>query len=86
PPADVRLRDAGTRITVTWTDTSGGQGTVLLAVSRGGQTAGPLHPLPAGTEQYVLTGTDPAAKYCVIIAIVYPGDAIVPANQVCTTR
>ncbi|MEN3309792.1 MAG: hypothetical protein V7603_5994 [Micromonosporaceae bacterium] len=86
PPGNVTLQDDGTSITVTWTDPSEGAGTVLLALSRGGQPAGPLRPLPAGTQEHVLGGLDPTANYCVIIAMVYPGDAVARADEVCTTR
>jgi hypothetical protein len=86
PPADLTLRDGGTSITLTWQDPSEGTGTVLLAVMRTGQPAGPLRPLPAGTERYVVTGLDPHVNYCVIVAVVYPGDTAARPAQICTSR
>jgi RNase P protein component len=86
PPNDLTLRDGGTSITLTWQDPSRGTGTVLLAVMRIGQPAGPLRPLPAGTERYVVNGLDPHINYCVIVAVVYPGDTAARPAQICTSR
>jgi hypothetical protein len=86
PPGDVTLRDDGTSVTVSWSDPSGGTGTVLLAVARSGQPAGPLQSLPPGTVEHRIVGLDPAADYCVVLAVVYGQDTMAQAAQVCTHR
>jgi hypothetical protein len=85
-PRDVVLHDEGTSITVTWTDPTDGTGGVLLALNRAGQPAGPLRSLPAGTHEDRITGLDPNADYCVVLAVVYDEDAVAQAAQVCTHR
>ena len=85
-PRDVVLHDAGTSITVSWTDPTDGSGGVLLALARAGQPAGPLRSLPPGTHEELLTGLDPAADYCVVLAVVYAQDAVAQAARVCTHR
>jgi hypothetical protein len=85
-PRDVILRDEGTSITVTWTDPTNGTGAVLIALTKAGQPAGPLSNLPPGTHEHRITGLDPAADYCVRIAIVYAQDTMAQATEVCTHR
>jgi hypothetical protein len=85
-PRDVVLRDDGTSLTVSWTDPSGGTGAVLLAVARAGQPAGPLQSLAPGTVRHRVTGLDPRADYCVVLAVVYGQDTVAQAAQVCTHR
>jgi tetratricopeptide repeat protein len=85
-PHDVTLHDDGTSITVSWTDPTDGTGSVLLALARAGQPAGPLRSLPPGTHEDRLTGLDPSVDYCVVLAVAYPQDPVAPAAQVCTHR
>lgn len=85
-PRDVVLRDEGTSITVTWTDPTNGTGAVLIMLAKAGQPAGPLSSLPPGTHEHRITGLDPAADYCVRIAIVYAQDTMAQATEVCTHR
>ncbi len=85
-PRDVTLHDDGTSITVSWTDPTDGTGTVLVSLARAGRPAGALTSLPAGTRVDRITDLDPAADYCVVIAIAYEQDALAPATQVCTHR
>ena len=85
-PQDVVLLDEGTSITVTWTDPTNGTGAVLITLVKAGQPAGPVSSLPPGTHEYRITGLDPAADYCVRIAVVYAQDTMAQATEVCTHR
>src|SRR5262249_7200932 len=85
-PQDVVLRDEGTSITVSWSDPTDGTGSVLISFARTGQPAGSLRNLPPGTRQDRITGLDPAANYCVTIAVIYAQDTVAQAAQVCTHR
>jgi hypothetical protein len=85
-PQDVLLRDDGTSVTITWSDPSGGTGGVLVSVSRAGVPAGPPQTLPPGTRQHRITGLDPQADYCVVLAVIYGRDTVAKAAQVCTKR
>jgi Tetratricopeptide repeat len=85
-PRNVTLHDDGTSITVSWTDPTDGTGSVLLALARAGQPAGPLRSLPPGTHEDRITGLDPTVDYCVVLAVAYPQDPVAPAAQVCTHR
>jgi hypothetical protein len=85
-PRDVALKDDGTSITVTWSDPTGGTGAVLVSVAKAGQPTGPVRTLPPGTRVDVLTGLDPTADYCVVLAVAYADDVATPATRVCTQR
>jgi hypothetical protein len=82
----VVLHDEGTSVTVTWSDPTDGTGAVLLSVTKVGQPAGPLSNLPPGTHEHRITGLDPAADYCVTLAVAYAQDTVAQAVQVCTHR
>jgi hypothetical protein len=83
---DVVLHDEGTSITLTWADPVDGTGSVLLSYGRAGQPTGSVRTLPAGTHHERLTGLDPAADYCVVLAVASPQDTVARATEVCTRR
>jgi hypothetical protein len=86
PPGDLRLRDDGTAITLTWTDPSGGTVPFLVAGGRADKVPSPLQSVPSGLTTYTLNGLNPAVDYCFLVAAVYSADHPVPSNLVCTQR
>ena len=86
PPGDLRLRDDGTAITLTWTDPSGGTVPFLVAGGRADKVPSPLQSVPSGQTSYTLNGLNPAVDYCFLVAAVYSADHPVPSNLVCTQR
>lgn len=86
PPGDLRLRDDGSSITLTWTDPS--RGTVPFIVA-GGRAEGALNPLgsvESGNTTYTLHGISPTADFCFLVAAVYSPEHTVPSALVCTKR
>jgi hypothetical protein len=86
PPGDLRLRDDGSSITLTWTDPS--RGTVPFIVA-GGRAEGALSPLgsvESGKTTYTLHGISPTADFCFLVAAVYSPEHTVPSALICTKR
>ncbi|GAA1515999.1 hypothetical protein GCM10009827_033390 [Dactylosporangium maewongense] len=78
---DLRLRDDGTALAVTWT---GLEGTAVVALSRDGGPAVVLAQVPPGTTSYVVKGVDPMVAYCVVVGPVDAAAAVTPGASVCT--
>ena len=85
-PIDLQLRDAGTSITLTWTDPSNGTAPFVVAGGRADQGYRPLQSLGSGQTSYTLNGLDPSVDYCFLVAAIYTGQQAVPSNPVCTRR
>lgn len=85
-PLNLRLRDDGTSITLTWTDPSDGSAPFVIAGGRADQGYRPLQSLGSGHTVYTLNGLDPNADYCFLVAAVYSGQLTVPSSPVCTNR
>ncbi|MEV4138033.1 tetratricopeptide repeat protein [Dactylosporangium sp. NPDC049742] len=78
---DLRLRDDGTALAVTWT---GLEGAAVVALSRDGGPAVVLAEVPPGTTSYVVKGVDPVVAYCVVVGPVDAAAAVTPGASVCT--
>ncbi|MFF5232259.1 tetratricopeptide repeat protein [Dactylosporangium sp. NPDC000521] len=78
---DLRLRDDGTALAVTWT---GLESKVVVALSRAGGPAVVLAEVPPGTTSYVVKDVDPAVAYCVVVGPVDAAAAVTPGASVCT--
>jgi Tetratricopeptide repeat len=85
-PLRVQLRDDGTDLVATWRQPPGGPAPIVIALARDGKPPTVVATVPAGTTRYTITGTDPHAAYCVIVAAVYPGAAASGATSICTRR
>jgi hypothetical protein len=85
-PLRVRLRDDSTSLTATWPAPPGEPAAVVVAVSRDGGPTTVVATIPPGTLSYTLTGVDPRAEYCLIVAAVHPGEAAAGATSACTHR
>jgi hypothetical protein len=78
---DLRLRDEGTVLTVSWT---GLGATVVVALSRDGAPAVVLGSVPPGTSEYVIPRVEPGVAYCVVVGPVDEAAAMTLAASVCT--
>jgi hypothetical protein len=85
-PIDLRLRDNGSSITLTWIDPTDGAVPFVVAGGRADQGYNPLQSLSSGHTSYTLNGLNASAEYCFLVAAVYSGDRTVPSNPVCTHR
>jgi hypothetical protein len=86
PPGDLRLRDAGSSITLTWTDPSKGTVPFIVAGGRAENALNPLGSVESGKTSYTLNGISSTADYCFLVAAVYSPQHTVPSSLVCTTR
>ncbi|WP_238014093.1 hypothetical protein KZZ52_10130 [Dactylosporangium sp. AC04546] len=84
-PAQLRLRDDRTAITLTWVDPS--DGTVPFIVAGGQQGAlRQLQVMPAGSTTYTINGLNPKLDYCFTVAAVYSTDSVELSDLACTNR
>jgi hypothetical protein len=84
-PRDLKLRDDGASVTLTWTDPSAGTVPFIVAGGRQGalrqlQTVGP------GTTTYTLNGLNPKLDYCFTVAAVYDTSRVELSDLACTKR
>jgi hypothetical protein len=85
-PRDVRLRDNGASVTVTWTDPTSGSVPFLIAEGRAGEQLRALQPLPAGQTAYTLNGLNPTLDYCFAVVATYSTNLVATSDPVCTDR
>jgi Tetratricopeptide repeat len=86
PPGDLRLRDDGSSITLTWTDPSRGTVPFIVAGGRAENALNPLGSVESGKTTYTLHGISPTADFCFLVAAVYSPEHTVPSALVCTKR
>jgi hypothetical protein len=86
PPGDLRLRDDGSSITLTWTDPSKGTVPFIVAGGHAGNALSPLGSVESGKTTYTLNGINPTADFCFLVAAVYSPEHTVPSVLVCTRR
>jgi hypothetical protein len=85
-PTDVKLRDGGDSVTLTWTDPSGGSVPFLVEAGKAGVQLTRYAALPPGQSTYTVIGLNPKLDYCFTIVAVYGVDVVAPSNLVCTRR
>jgi hypothetical protein len=84
-PRNLTLRDAGTSVTLTWTDPTAG--TVSFIVAGGQQGAlRRLQVVVPGTTTYTINGLNPKLEYCFTVAAVYGTDRVELSDLACTKR
>ncbi|MDG4786486.1 tetratricopeptide repeat protein [Micromonospora sp. WMMD1102] len=86
PPTDVKLRDEGTAITISWTDPSGGTVPFVVAGARAGQQTKPMMTLSPGETTYKVNAVNPKLDYCFSVLAVYSTNEFAPSDLACTKR
>jgi hypothetical protein len=86
PPGDLRLRDDGSSVTLTWTDPSKGTVPFIVAGGRAENALNPLGSVESGKTTYTLNGISPTADFCFLVAAVYSPEHTVPSALICTKR
>ncbi|MFI0795154.1 fibronectin type III domain-containing protein [Micromonospora rubida] len=86
PPADLKLRDDRSTISLTWTDPSSGAVPFMVAGGRAGQKLGVLATVDPGQTGYTVNGLNSRVDYCFTVLAVYSTDAFATSGQVCTAR
>jgi hypothetical protein len=85
-PRDVRLRDNGVSVTLTWTDPTSGSVPFVIAEGRAGEQLRALQPLPAGQTAYTLNGLNPTLDYCFAVVATYSTNVVATSDAACTDR
>jgi hypothetical protein len=85
-PTDVKLRDGGDSVTLSWSDPSGGTVPFLVEAGKAGVQLTRYAALPPGQSTYTVIGLNPKLDYCFTIVAVYGVDLVAPSNLVCTQR
>jgi len=85
-PRDVKLRDDGVSVTLTWTDPTSGTVPFIIAEGRVGEQLRALQPLPAGQTAYTLNGLNPTLDYCFAVVATYDTNVVATSDPVCTER
>jgi hypothetical protein len=86
PPDDLKLRDDGSAIALTWTDPSSGAVPFMVAGGRTGQKLGVLATVDPGQTSYTVNGLNARVDYCFTVLAVYSTDTFATSGQVCTER
>ena len=85
-PTNVKLRDDGGTVTLTWTDPSGGTVPFFVEVGKPGAQLQLYGTLPQGETSYRVVGLNPRLDYCFSVIAVYGTNVVAPSNLVCTQR
>ncbi len=85
-PTDVKLRDDGGTVTLTWTDPSSGTVPFFVEVGKPGAQLQLYGTLPQGETTYRVVGLNPRLDYCFSVIAVYGTNVVAPSNLVCTQR
>ncbi|MEV4343475.1 hypothetical protein AB0J83_03195 [Actinoplanes sp. NPDC049596] len=85
-PSDVRLKDGGTAITVTWTDPSSGSVSFMVTMGRPGQELKPVSTLGPGQTSFEMSGLNGTLNYCFAVVAVYRNNQFATSPQACTSR
>jgi hypothetical protein len=84
-PRDLKLRDSGTSVTLTWSDPSAGTVPFIVAGGRQGALR-QLQTVEPGTTTYTLNGLNPKLDYCFTVAAVYDTSRVELSDLTCTKR
>jgi hypothetical protein len=84
-PRDLKLRDEGATVTLTWTDPSPGTVPFIVAGGRVGALR-QLQTVPAGSTTYTVNGLNPTVEYCFTVAAVYDTSRVELSDLACTKR
>jgi len=85
-PTDVKLRDDGGSVTLTWADPSGGTVPFFVEVGKPGGQLQLYNTLPRGETTYRVVGLNPRLDYCFSVIAVYGTNVVAPSDLVCTQR
>jgi Tetratricopeptide repeat len=85
-PRDVKLRDDGNLVTVTWTDPSGGTVPFFVEAGPAGGQLRIMGQLRPGETTYPVVGLNPRLDYCFSVVAVYSSTLVAPSDLACTQR
>ena len=85
-PSDVRVRDRGTSVEISWTDPAQGRTSTIISGGHPGELLKPMGEVGPGETSFRLRGLNDQLSYCFSVVAVYGTDSFAPSPQVCVTR
>jgi hypothetical protein len=86
PPADVRVRDFGTSVEVSWSDPGEGKTSFIVVGGHPGEVLKPMGEVGPGETLYKLQGLNDQLDYCFAVLAVYSTTEFASSAQSCTSR
>lgn len=86
PPTDLRLRDDGSAITITWKDPTEGTVPFIVSGAPGGGKLKVMGEVDPGETSHTINGLNPRLSYCFTVVAVYSTEEFATSGQVCTQR
>ena len=86
PPADVKLRDFGSSVQVSWTDTGAGRNSFIITGGHPGEVLKPMGEVGPGATSFELHGLNDQLDYCFAVVAVYGTNSFASSAQTCTSR
>jgi hypothetical protein len=85
---NLRIRDKGTSVDLSWNDGSDGKASFLVAVKLKSDLQHSVNalPFPVGTTTATIDGLNPSYDYCFTVAAVFSYNDVRSAPLVCTSR
>jgi hypothetical protein len=86
PPTNVRIKDEGGSVTLTWDDPGAGRVPFIVSGGRDGTVMTALDSVPAGRTTSTIYGLNEGFNYCFTVSAVWGSDKITPSIRTCTSR
>jgi hypothetical protein len=86
PPRDVKLRDVGSTVELTWADPTAGTVSFMVTGGHPGELLKPMGQLGPGQTSLKLYGLNAGLDYCFAVVAVYSASKFNPSPPVCTNR
>ena len=86
PPADLRVRDFGTSVEVSWSDPGVGKTSFIITGGHPGEVLKPMGEVGPGETSYKLQGLNDQLDYCFAVLAVYSTTEFASSAQSCTSR
>jgi hypothetical protein len=86
PPADVKVDDFGTSVTVSWTDPGAGKTSFIITGGHPGEVLRSMGTVGPGQTRFTLEGLNDQLDYCFAVLAVYSTTEFASSPQSCTSR
>jgi hypothetical protein len=85
-PSDVRMRDYGSSVQLSWADPANGRASFVITGGRPGEQLRPMGQVGPTTMSFDLQGLNADLDYCFAVVAVYTTSQFSTSPQLCTTR
>jgi hypothetical protein len=85
-PSDVRMRDYGSSVKLSWADPANGRASFVVTGGRPGEQLRPMGQVGPTSTSFDLNGLNADLDYCFAIVAVYTTSQFATSPQLCTSR